>query len=467
MDIAIQQLKELPAKLYFIGAGGIGMSALVRYCLAKGAKVAGYDRTASELTDKLIAEGANIHFEDDVNLIPQDFKTSSMVVYTPAIPDEHNELTYFRNNGATMLKRAQLLGLITKTTRSVCIAGTHGKTTTSSMTAHILKRSSIDCNAFLGGILKNYNSNLLLSDKTDLTVIEADEYDRSFHYLNPYIAVVTSADPDHLDVYGTPEVYRKNFEIFTSLIRPDGILLIKKDINIQPKPPKETRRFTYSMTDSTADFYSENIRIVNGEVYFDFVSPAFRIDDVRLGVPVRINIENAVAAMAASTLLGAEQQDVKNAIASFKGVERRFDVQFKTADTVYIDDYAHHPAELTMSIRSVKELYPDRVLTGVFQPHLYTRTRDFADDFAAALSHLDRLILLDIYPAREKPIQGVSSEIIFEKVTITDKRLCAKSELLNILNTLNLEALLTLGAGDIDRFVEPIRKLLETKELSK
>jgi len=465
-NIKAPQYSQIPSKMYFIGAGGIGMSALVRYCLVNGVDVAGYDRTPSELTDRLIEEGADIHFVDDVRLIPARFKSKRgaasnkpLVVYTPAVSEDHSELLYFRNNGYNVIKRSQLLGLITENVRGVCVAGTHGKTTTSSMIAHILKQSAVDCNAFLGGILKNYGTNLMLSHCSDLTVIEADEYDRSFHHLKPYMAVITSADPDHLDIYGTPEAYRESFEHFTSLIRPDGFLLIKKGVAITPRLKEGVKLFTYSMTDKTADFYAKDIDIEDGDMFFDFAGIAPN-DGFKLGVPVRINVENAVAAMAAATLLGIAPNDMRIAVGSFKGAERRFDLQLKTHNVVYIDDYAHHPAELTMSIRSVKELYPRRELTGVFQPHLYTRTRDFADEFAKALSYLDSLILLDIYPAREEPIPGVTSEIIFDKVTIKDKVLCKKENLIETLEKRDIEVLLTLGAGDIDRLVTPIRNML-------
>lgn len=451
--------------VYFVGAGGIGMSALIRYFHAKGKHVAGYDRTPSALTEKLIEEGVAIHFDEDEALIPAGFrdKETTLVVYTPAVPASHKELTYFRNNGFEVLKRSQTLGLITNSSRGLCIAGTHGKTTTSSMTAHILKQSEVDCNAFLGGILKNYDSNLMLSEKSDLTVVEADEYDRSFHYLTPYMAVITSADPDHLDIYGTPQAYRESFEKFTSLIRPGGALIMKKGIEVTPDLQSAVRLYTYSASDITADFHAENIRVGDGEIFFDFVSPGACLKNVRLGVPVRTNIENGIAAMAIAWLNGVTEEEMLAAVKSFAGVQRRFDFQVKKEDIVYIDDYAHHPRELQSSILSVKELYKGHKVTGIFQPHLYTRTRDFADDFASALSLLDRLILLDIYPAREEPIPGVTSEMILDKVTIRDKMLCRKEELMTLLGKEDLDVLITLGAGDIDRFVEPIKKMLNEK----
>jgi UDP-N-acetylmuramate--alanine ligase len=439
------------------------MSALVRYFLSRGRKIAGYDRTPSELTEKLISEGANIHFVEDEKLIPPDFrnKSTTQVIFTPAVPHEHAELKYFRDNGFEILKRSQVLGLITESTCGLCIAGTHGKTTVSSKTAHLLKQSAIDCNAFLGGILKNYDTNLLLSSKSDLTVIEADEYDRSFHYLVPHMAVITSADPDHLDIYGTPQAYKESFEKFTSLIRPGGVLILKKGTKITPNLRENVELYTYSATDNTADFHAENIRIGNGEISFDFVAPTLRVDDVQLGVPVKVNIENSVAAMALASLNGVTGDEMRHAMKSFAGAERRFDFRVKTADTIYIDDYAHHPEELKNSILSIRELYRGRKITGIFQPHLYTRTRDFAPEFAGALSLLDELILLDIYPAREEPLEGITSRIIFDRVTIPDKALCKKNDLMKIIENKHFDILITLGAGDIDRLVKPITEMLK------
>ncbi|MDR1919152.1 MAG: UDP-N-acetylmuramate--L-alanine ligase [Tannerellaceae bacterium] len=447
--------------VYFVGAGGIGMSALVRYFLSKGKQVAGYDRIASELTEQLNKEGASIHYTDEIGLIPEACQSPShtLVVYTPAVPESHTELSWFRSRHFEVMKRAQVLGEITKTVRGLCVAGTHGKTTTSSMTAHLLKQSTVDCNAFLGGILKNYDSNLMLSDKSDLTVIEADEYDRSFHWLRPYMAVITSADPDHLDIYGTPEAYRESFEHFSSLIRPDGCLIIKEGIGITPRLQAGTRLYTYGV--EQGDFHAENIRIGKGEIAFDFVAPDTRIEDIRLGVPVKVNIENGIAAMALAWLNGVRADEIKQGMLSFEGAKRRFDFHLKKEQIVLIDDYAHHPAELKESIESVKELYKGRKICGVFQPHLYSRTRDFAGDFAAALSLLDRLILLDIYPAREEPLPGVSSRLIFDAVNIPDKTLCSKEELPGLMASGTYEVVLMLGAGDIDRLVEPVKHILD------
>lgn len=451
--------------VYFVGAGGIGMSALIRYFLAKGKKVAGYDRTPSSLTAELIEEGATIHYEENVSLIPDDCKNpeTTLVVYTPAIPECHAELCYFKDNGFEVMKRARVLGEITRCARGLCVAGTHGKTTTSSMVAHLLKQSHVDCNAFLGGILKNYDSNLMLSDKSDLTVIEADEFDRSFHWLTPYMAVVTAVDADHLDIYGTVDAYRESFEHFTSLIRPDGCLIVKKGLDMTPRLQSGTRLYTYSATDE-ADFYARNIRIGNGDIVFDFVAPDVCIQDIKLGVPMKVNIENGVAAMALAWLNGTTEEEIRCGMASFAGPVRRFDFHLKKDNIVFLDDYAHHPAELKASILSVKELYPEKKVTGIFQPHLYTRTRDFAADFAASLSLLDELVLLDIYPAREAPIPGVTSQIIFDKVTIPNKRMIHKEELLELVRKENKwEVVLMLGAGDIDRLIEPVKQILEKK----
>ncbi|MDR1646278.1 MAG: UDP-N-acetylmuramate--L-alanine ligase [Tannerellaceae bacterium] len=447
--------------VYFVGAGGIGMSALARYFLSKGKQVAGYDRTPSPLTEELNREGASIHYTDDAGLIPVDFRSSAhtLVIYTPAVPESHTELAWFRSHKFNVQKRAQVLGEITRNTRGLCIAGTHGKTTTSSMTAHLLKQSHVDCNAFLGGVLKNYDTNLMLSEKSDLTVIEADEYDRSFHWLTPHMAVITSADPDHLDIYGTPEAYRESFEHFTSLIRSGGCLILKDGAPITPRLKPGVRLYTYSGADK-GDFHAENIRIGNGEIYFDFVAPDTRINDIQLGVPVKVNIENGVAAIALAHLNGVRADEIKRGMLSFEGARRRFDFHLKRDDLVLIDDYAHHPSELRESILSVKELYAGRKITGIFQPHLYSRTRDFAAGFASALSLLDQLILLDIYPAREEPLPGITSRIIFDSVSIPDKILCTKEELLRRMATGTYDVVLMLGAGDIDRLVEPVKQAL-------
>ena len=445
--------------VYFIGAGGIGMSALVRYFLSKGKKVAGYDRTPSELTQKLNEEGAAIHYEENTALIPDDFKQpeTTLIIYTPAIPANHQELTYFRENGFEIQKRAQVLGMLTRTERGMCVAGTHGKTTTSTMAAHLLHQSHVTCNAFLGGISKNYGTNLLLSDKSDLVVIEADEFDRSFHWLTPYATVITATDSDHLDIYGTHEAYVESFRKYTSLIRPDGYLIIKKGIDLQPDVQPGVTVYTYS--NDEGDFHAENIRIANGEITFDFISPLGNIADIRLGVPVYVNIENGVAAMALAQIGGAT-----TAMATFQGVDRRFDFKIKNDRIVLLSDYAHHPAEIRQSVTSIRTLYPDKKITAIFQPHLYTRTRDFYKEFADSLSLLDEVILLDIYPAREQPIPGITSQLIYDNLRPgIEKCLCKKEDLLDLLKNKHLEVLITLGAGDIDNYIPQISELLKNK----
>lgn len=449
--------------VYFLGIGGIGMSNLARYFISKGKKVAGYDRTETPLTKELVKEGAEIHYVDNIEFIPEYCldKASTLVVYTPAIPKDHQELNYFKSQNFDLKKRAQVLGIITQSSKALCCAGTHGKTTTSSILAHILKQSHLDCNAFLGGILKNYNSNLLLSDTSNLTVIEADEYDRSFHWLHPYMALITSVSPDHLDIYGTEAEYVKSFEKFTSLIVDGGTLIIRSGINLTPQTKDSVQVYTYGIEEG--DFQAKNIRIGGGEIVFDFVTPDGTIADVHLGVPIKINIENSVGSMAIAYLNGATSEELKEAVKTFQGAKRRFDFHIKTDNLVFIDDYAHHPDELRASITSVKELYPDKKVTGVFQPHLYTRTRDFYLEFAESLSLLDELILLDIYPARELPIEGVTSDLIFEKVTCP-KTLWKKEDLLQLLeNKKDIEVLLTLGAGDIDKLLTPIEDILNKR----
>jgi UDP-N-acetylmuramate--alanine ligase len=456
MEIKGQGYKNI----YFIGIGGIGMSNLARYFLLKGCIVGGYDRTESELTEDLSKEGALVHYEDEPLLIPVEFtdKVNTLVVFTPAVPTSHRELNYFRDNGFEVVKRAQLLGEITKLSDAICVAGTHGKTTVSSMVAHLFKQSHIDCNAFLGGILKNYNSNLLLSERSKFTIVEADEYDRSFHSLQPHIAIITSADPDHLDIYGTEEAYKESFEKFTSLIRPKGHLILKIDAKLTPKVNDSVKVWSYSET--KGDFHADNIRIGNGEIYFDFVSPKGVIKDISLGVPVKINIENGIAAMAAAELSGATSEEMRSAMSSFMGAKRRFEFHLKNENIVYIDDYAHHPEELKAAIESIKALYPDKKLTVIFQPHLYSRTRDFVNDFAKSLSLADDIILLDIYPAREEPIEGVSSQIIFDKIMSPKKQIIDKTDLLDLIIKKHPELLVTFGAGDIDRMVPHIKEIL-------
>ena len=447
--------------IYFLGIGGIGMSAIARYFAAKGYAVAGYDRTRSRLCEELEAEGIAIHYTDDVAQIAPEFlhNESTLVVYTPAIPAEHSEFVYFRQHGFTIEKRAQVLGEITRVERGLCVAGTHGKTTTSTMLAHLLKQSHVDCNAFLGGIAKNYTSNLMLSDTSDLVVIEADEFDRSFHHLTPYMAVVTAVDADHLDIYGTHEAYLESFAHFTSLIVEGGCLIMKKGIALQPRLGNGVKLYTYSATEQ-ADFCATNVRIGNGTIVFDFVTPTETIADIELGVPVQVNIENGVAAMAVAWLNDVSADELRSGMRSFAGIRRRFETWLKTDRLTIIDDYAHHPAELEASIKSVKALYADKKVLGVFQPHLYTRTRDFYREFAAALSHLDEAMLVELYPAREEPIAGISSQTIYDEITCP-KTLTTKAELINVLKTKHFDVLLTLGAGDLDAMLPQIVESLK------
>lgn len=439
------------------------MAALERYFLAKGCRVTGYDRTPTDLTRALQDEGVEITFDESVEAIPADFKgcpEEVLVVYTPALPDMHPGLSYFRENGYEVVKRAAVLGNITRDTKGLCFAGTHGKTTTSSMAAHILNTCKVGCNAFLGGILRNYNSNLLLSATSPYSVIEADEYDRSFHHLRPYIAVITATDPDHLDIYGTEEAYLESFAHFTELIKPGGMLVVHEDLKLKPRVPEGVKIYTYSR--DKGDFHAENVRRGNGEITFDIVTPSETVRDITLGVPVEINIENAIAAFAACYLTGDIEIDAaRDAIASFMGPKRRFEFWLKEPGAegrAIIDDYAHHPDELKASIKSVKALYPGRRLTVAFQPHLYSRTRDFAPEFAESLSLADEVILLDIYPAREEPIPGVTSEIIFNDIKCKDKVMIDKQHLTETIKNRNFEILLTVGAGDICNYLPEIVK---------
>lgn len=444
-------------RIYFVGAGGIGMAALERYYLSKDYDVAGYDRTPSPLTDALIKEGVRISFDDSMDAIPADFRSSSDVdvIYTPAIPDDNVPLSYFRDNGFRLLKRSAALGNITRDSKGLCFAGTHGKTTTSSMAAHILHCGKIGCNAFLGGILRNYGSNLLLAPDSPYSVIEADEYDRSFHTLSPYIAVINATDPDHLDIYGTEEAYLESFAHFTELIKPDGKLLVHTGLKLVPRPPKGVPTYTFSKDEG--DFHAENIRRGNGTIIFDFVNPAGVVKDIELGVPVEINIDNTVAAMAAVWLTGDfEPETARKAMSTFMGPERRFEFHLKEDGPhgrAIIDDYAHHPDELRQSIASVRALYPDRHLTVAFQPHLYSRTRDFAPEFAEALSAADRVVLIDIYPAREEPIPGVTSKIIFDRINCADKVMISKEDFVKTIKNRNFEILLAAGAGDLNLYL--------------
>ena len=450
--------------VYFVGVGGIGMSAIARYFISRDIFVGGYDKTQTPLTQQLEAEGAKIHYEENVNLIPEECRDNkiTLIIYTAAIPATHKELTYFRENGFTIEKRAQVLGELTRMSKGLCVAGTHGKTTTSTMAAHLLKSSHVDCTAFLGGISKNYGTNLLLSKTSPYIVIEADEFDRSFHWLRPYMSVITATDADLLDIYGTYEAYLESFAHYSELIQPGGALIIHEDLKVKPRVQAGVRTFYYSR--DKGDFHAENIRIANGEIFFDFIAPDTRINDIQLGVPMSINIENGIAAMALAHLNGVTDDEIKKGMLSFHGVDRRFDFKIKNDKVVFLSDYAHHPAEIKQSILSIRELYKDKKITAIFQPHLYTRTRDFYKDFADCLSLLDEVILTEIYPAREKPIPGVTSQLIYDNLRPgIEKTLCKKEDILNILKDKPIEVLITLGAGDVDNYVPAITQLLQKR----
>lgn len=450
--------------VYFIGAGGIGMSALARYFLKKGLVVAGYDRTPSELTKQLEKEGVLMHYTEDVSEIPHACKNaqSTLVIYTPAIPDTHAELVYFKEKGFEIQKRAQVLGTLTRTHKGVCVAGTHGKTSTSTMCAHILHQSSIGCNAFLGGISKDYGTNYIVSNESDYVVIEADEFDRSFHYLRPWITAITSSDPDHLDIYGTKEAYLESFNHYTELIQEGGALVIKRGLEMKQRVKEGVRVYDYGMNEG--DFHAENIVIDNGEITFDFVSPIENVPHVRLGQPVPINIENGVAAMALAQLCGCSAKELQYGMSSYHGVVRRFDFKIKNERHVLLSDYAHHPQEIYQSVTSIRQLYKDRKITAVFQPHLYSRTKDFYVDFARALSLLDEVILCDIYPARELPIEGVTSRLIYDELAPeVEKSMINRNELLSLAEKRDFDVLIILGAGDIDNDVPKLTKIINSK----
>lgn len=457
-------------KVYFIGIGGIGMSAIARYFASKSYRVAGYDLSPSPLTHTLESEGMLIHYQDDVALIPEDFRgADTLVVYTPAVPQSHSELCHFVAQGNRVLKRSEMLGEITRMERGLCVAGTHGKTTTSTLLAHLLKQSHVSCNAFLGGISNNYKTNLLLSTESDLVVVEADEFDRSFHRLSPYMAIITSADPDHLDIYGTPEAYRESFEHFTSLIASGGALVMREGVALSPRLQEGVALYRYS-TDGESDFYASNIRVEHARLFFDWHYPSVEgraagVLPVELGVPLRINVDNAVAAMAIAYLNGVTCEELQQALASFAGVHRRFDRVVNNGRHVLIDDYAHHPVELEASISSVRSLYPQSRILGIFQPHLYSRTQDFYREFAESLDLLDEVILLDIYPARELPIEGVTSEMIAREMSTESVQVMSKEQLIPHLSEREplAEVILMVGAGDIDRLVPGVAGLLESK----
>lgn len=456
------ELKDIKA-VYFVGAGGIGMSAIARYFISRGHVVAGYDKTPSELTKMLEREGMLIHYEENTDMIPHACrdKESCLVIYTPAIPSNHKELQYFRENGFEIQKRAQVLGTLTRSNKGLCVAGTHGKTSTSTMCAHIIHQSHLNCNAFLGGISKNYSTNCIISD-SEFVVIEADEFDRSFHQLTPWMSVITSTDPDHLDIYGTKEAYLESFRKYTTLIQPGGALIIHRDLDMTAELQSGVRYYDYSL--DKGDFHAENIRIADGEIVFDFVSPIENVKNVKLGHPVPINIENGVAAMAMAQLNGCTAEELKYGMSTYKGVDRRFDFRLKTDKTVLISDYAHHPNEIYQSAKSIKQLYADKKITAIFQPHLYTRTRDFYKEFADSLSLLDEVILCDIYPARELPIEGVTSQLIYDNLKEgVERQMIHKEDVISLVKSRDFEVLVILGAGDLDTYVPQMVKILKEK----
>lgn len=454
--------KDIKA-VYFVGVGGIGMSAIARYFLKRGLVVAGYDKTPSDLTRHLEKEGVLIHYEENVDEIPFACKRpeSCLVIYTPAIPETHQELCFFRENGFEIQKRAQVLGTLTQSHKGLCVAGTHGKTTTSTMCAHIMHQSQLDCNAFLGGISKNYGTNYILSD-SDFVVIEADEFDRSFHWLRPWMSVITSTDPDHLDIYGTKEAYLESFRHYSELIQPGGALIIHRGLEMTENLQDGVKRYDYSL--SEGDFHAENVRIVNGGITFDFISPIESVKDVELGQPIPINIENGIAAMAMAQLNGCTADELRYGMKTYGGVDRRFDFKIKSENLVFLSDYAHHPKEIYQSAKSIRELYKDKHITAIFQPHLYTRTRDFYKDFAEALSQLDEVILTEIYPARELPIEGVTSQLIYDNLKEgVKKEMIQKAQVLDYVKTHEFEVLVILGAGDLDNMVPQITTNLKSK----
>ena len=458
------ELKDIKA-VYFVGAGGIGMSAIARYFIRKGVVVAGYDKTPSELTKQLEREGALLHYEENVDEIPHACRDPKqcLVIYTPAIPAEHKELQYFRANGFTVEKRAQVLGTLTRTHKGLCVAGTHGKTSTSTMCAHIMHQSHIDCNAFLGGISKNYSSNYIISAESDYVVIEADEFDRSFHWLRPWMSVITATDPDHLDIYGTKEAYLESFRHYTTLIQPGGALVIHRGLEMHADVQPGVKVYEYSRTEG--DFHAENIRIDNGTITFDFVSPIENVKDVELGQPVPINIDNGIAAMAMAQLAGCTAEELKYGMKTYRGVDRRFDFKINDSRHVLLSDYAHHPKEIYQSAKSIRELYKGRHITAIFQPHLYTRTRDFYRDFADALSQLDEVILTEIYPAREQPIEGVTSQLIYDNLRPgIEKSIIRKDDVLDLVKQRDFDVLVILGAGDLDNYMPQITKIIENKK---
>lgn len=457
------ELKDIKA-VYFIGAGGIGMSAIARYFMKRGLVVAGYDKTPSNLTHQLEKEGMVIHYEEDIAEIPHACKNpeTTLVVYTPAVPSQHKELVFFQENGFEVEKRAQVLGRLTQAHRGLCFAGTHGKTTTSTMCAHIMHQSHLDCNAFLGGISKNYGTNYILSDTSDFVVIEADEFDRSFHWLRPWMSVITSTDADHLDIYGTEEAYLESFRHYTELIQPGGALVLHTNLAMREHVQEGVKVYSYSR--DKGDFHAENIVIQNGEITFDFVSPVETVRGISLGQPIPINIENSVAAMAIAQLNGCTAEELRYGMRTYSGVDRRFDFKIKNDKHVLLSDYGHHPKEVLQSAKSLKELFPNRKITAIFQPHLYTRTRDFYQDFAHALSNFDEVVLTEIYPAREAPIEGVTSKLIYDNLAAgVEKHLIEKKDVLAFVKQHDTDVLVILGAGNLDNDVPQIAQIINQK----
>ena len=449
-------------KIYFLGIGGIGMSALARYFNGRGVQVSGYDKNQTQLTDLLQKEGIQIHFEENIKQIPQNI---DLVIYTPAIPKNNAEFIHLMNSDIQIKKRSEVLGLISNELKTVAVAGTHGKTTVSTLIAHLLQNSSIECNAFLGGISKNYKSNLLISDQSDWMVVEADEFDRSFLQLNPDISIITSMDADHLDIYGNLESLKANFTQFVKQIKTNGSLIVKEGLQSNFTQIQKIKTYTYSLSQGS-DFYASNIRLEQNKYCFDFNFQDKVIHDVTLGIPGLINVENSIVAIAAAMLAGVTEKEIKIALPAFEGILRRFDYQINTKEIVFIDDYAHHPEEIKGFVNSVKQIYPNKKILGIFQPHLFSRTKDFATEFAKNLELLDEIILLPIYPAREKPIEGVTSEIILNKINTENKQICSKDELIETISKSKFDILLTMGAGDIDQLVFPLKEFFtESKQL--
>jgi UDP-N-acetylmuramate--alanine ligase len=432
------------------------MSALARYFKGKGIIVSGYDKTPTTLTDHLITEGMVVHFEDDIDKIPANI---DLIIYTPAIPKDLNEFIHLAGSGIPMKKRSEILGELTRDKKTIAVAGTHGKTTVSALIAHLMKQAGLKCTSFLGGISKNYKTNLLTTENSDWMVVEADEYDKSFLQLHPDIGIITSTDADHLDIYGNIETLKSTFQQYAANIKRDGILLIKKRVELNLDELKCRKIFYYSRDEKT-DYGSGNIRFKNDRYVFDFVTPENTLHNIVSGIPGMVNVENAIAALTAARMAGVKDEDLIKGLLSFSGMERRFDVQVKSENLIYIDDYAHHPKEIKATVSSIKQMYPGKKIIGIFQPHLFTRTRDFADEFAKSLELLDEVILLPVYPAREKPIDGVNSEMILNRISKKEKEICSKESLLNTLAEKKFEILLTLGAGDIDQLVNPIKNYL-------